>query len=203
MEDYVDKVAKVTAGIEQIRGLEVVVDSLIREVEIPDWFPDYARRTIETVHAEFETELVRLDQLATNTFYPELSYSRINNVEILTQIGTIQFTEKTFLTAAATGNTSLVRLLLQDPRIDPTAKNNAALRNASENNFVDVIRVLLADGRANPAAKQNAAIKHAIDNGNVEIVRLLLADGPQVQIKTKRLLMHAKTANWKSFAYYC
>jgi hypothetical protein len=78
--------------------------------------------------------------------------------------------------AASRGYTEIVKLLLTDERVDPTACDNYALRYAASDGHIEVVRVLLVDGRSDPAAEDNWAFRIAAANGRLEIVRMLLAD---------------------------
>ena len=78
--------------------------------------------------------------------------------------------------ASQYGHTSLVQLLLQDPRIHPAAMNNYAIIYASQNGHHDVAELLLQDPRVNPAAQDNDAIIFASLNGHHDVVELLLRD---------------------------
>jgi hypothetical protein len=74
--------------------------------------------------------------------------------------------------------------LLQDPRMDPAAADNAAIRLASQHRHlpvplalvapVEVVARLLQDDRADPAAVDNEAILLASREGHLPIVDLLL-----------------------------
>jgi len=186
-----------TASIEQIRSMEIMVDALIATHAVPEWFPEYAHHTIATVIAELETEFVRLDD-ARN--YPKVSDLDIRDVEILTHIDTIQFTNETLLAAAGTGNLPLVRLLFQGfagnsaaaftvasaanqagvvafllPRIRSADVINTAFVRACSNGSTDVVRLLLP--HVNPAANANYAISIAGEHGHTDVVQLLLEDG--------------------------
>jgi ankyrin repeat protein len=81
-----------------------------------------------------------------------------------------------FIKAAKTGDVEKVRLLLTDPRVDPSANNNVAIQQASHNGHLEVVRLLLTDPRTDPAADDNDAIQWASRNGHLEVVRLLLTD---------------------------
>ena len=48
-----------------------------------------------------------------------------------------------------------MRLLLADPRVDPSADNNYAIRWAAYNGHTEVVRLLLADPRVDPGAIAN------------------------------------------------
>lgn len=48
----------------------------------------------------------------------------------------------------------MVKLLLADARVDPTAFNNYAMRLASANGSTEVVKLLLADERVGPNSLQ-------------------------------------------------
>lgn len=54
-------------------------------------------------------------------------------------------------------SSSLLRVLL-DPRVDPSAKNNAAIRGASAKSHTEIVKHLLHDSRVNLSAGDNHAI---------------------------------------------
>jgi hypothetical protein len=70
----------------------------------------------------------------------------------------------------------VVRLLLSDERVDPSADTNYAIQVASENGHVEVVRLLLSDERVDPSDGKNGAIRCASKNGHIEVVKLLLSD---------------------------
>jgi hypothetical protein len=69
-----------------------------------------------------------------------------------------------------------VKLLLQDKRVNPSDRENYAVRAASENGHVDVVKLLLQDKRVNPAAWENYAACNASEYGHCDVLELLLAD---------------------------
>lgn len=75
--------------------------------------------------------------------------------------------------AIKANNIDVVKSLLADSRVDPAARDNFAIRWASENGHVDVVKLLLADGRVDPAADDNYARRWASRNGHVGVVKLL------------------------------
>lgn len=89
--------------------------------------------------------------------------------------------------SASRGYTEIVKLLLKDERVDPTACDNYALRWAALEGHIEVVKVLLADGRADPAAEDNWAVRVAAVNGRLGIIRLLL-DDPRVDPTVVALL---------------
>jgi hypothetical protein len=76
--------------------------------------------------------------------------------------------------ASLLGYTTCVRYLLTDPRVDPTAQCNVAVRAACENGHMDVVKVLILDGRVDPAINNNCVIGWASERGDLELVRYLL-----------------------------
>ena len=60
----------------------------------------------------------------------------------------------------------VVQLLLQDPRVDPAADNNYAIRWASTNGHP----------RVDPSAENNLAIRLASRQGDFDVIQLLLQD---------------------------
>ena len=81
-----------------------------------------------------------------------------------------------FILASEYGNLEVVKMLLKDPRIDPSAYNKEAIRVALRNERLEVVKLLLQDPRVDPSAKDNEAIRYASDNGQLEVVKLLLQD---------------------------
>jgi ankyrin repeat protein len=74
------------------------------------------------------------------------------------------------------GYTDVVELLLQDKRVDPSVRNNYAIRWASKYGHTDVVELLLQDKRVDPSDGDNEAILYASEKGHTEIVRMLLKD---------------------------
>ena len=82
------------------------------------------------------------------------------------------------------GYVKIVKLLLSDPRVDPTTNYNYAIRFASEKGHLEVVKLLLSDHRVDPTAKNNESIRLAAKNGHDKVVSLLLAD-PRVDHTSK------------------
>ena len=78
--------------------------------------------------------------------------------------------------ASAKGHVEVVKILLSDKRVDPTADDNYAFQWASEYGQVEVVKILLSDKRVDPTAGNNLAIRVASANGHVEVVKILLSD---------------------------
>ena len=75
--------------------------------------------------------------------------------------------DRNIQTASFYGHVEIVRLLLEDKRVDPGANDNYAIRFASEEGHVEVVRLLIKDKRADPAYDDNLAIRDASYNGHV------------------------------------
>jgi hypothetical protein len=70
----------------------------------------------------------------------------------------------------------VVKLLLNDERVNPSGYNNYAIRYASENGHVDVVKLLLNDKRVDPGAQQQYALVSAARKGHMKVVKALLDD---------------------------
>jgi len=76
--------------------------------------------------------------------------------------------------ASENGHHKVVKILLQDKRVDPSADDNCAIKWASDNGHHKVVKLLLQDKRVDPSAGDNYAIRFASENGHHEVVKLLL-----------------------------
>jgi hypothetical protein len=83
---------------------------------------------------------------------------------------------RAFVLAADIGFIDVVKLLLSDSGVDPSAWNNDALIYAAEQGHVETVKLLLSDSRVEPSARDNEALKDATRNGHTEVVKLLLSD---------------------------
>lgn len=98
-----------------------------------------------------------------------------------------------FMTACVNGQTDVVRVLLQDPRVDPTIDinydirfssyqtkvvhlHNTPLEIACYNGYIEIVQLLLEDGRvmSNPRVNE---VRCAHGGGHNKIVQLLLEHG--------------------------
>jgi len=78
--------------------------------------------------------------------------------------------------ASEEGHTEIIRLLLEEGRVNLAADNNAAIRYATICRKPNAIRFLLSKNGIDPGAEHNEAIRHASYHGHIESFRLLLAD---------------------------
>jgi hypothetical protein len=76
--------------------------------------------------------------------------------------------------AVVGGHLEIVRLLLSDDRIDPSANNNDALYRSCFDDRIDIVKALLEDDRVNPFYANGNAIRIAIDKKHMDIVELIM-----------------------------
>ena len=97
-------------------------------------------------------------------YYINLNYLKDKNIH------------QVFSDSSKLGKTDMIRLLLNDNRIDPSVKNSLAIRWASKYGQDDVVKLLLSDGRIDPSAGDNYGVRWASGKGHTDIVGLLLND---------------------------
>lgn len=86
------------------------------------------------------------------------------------------YDETLLFAAARDGREQLVRVLLENPLIDPSLERNEALYIAVSHGHTDVVKLLLADPRVNPGDRSGLIVQAAIVLEDCTIARLLLAD---------------------------
>lgn len=92
-----------------------------------------------------------------------------------------------FFYACQHGQIEIVRELLKDNRIDPAARDNAAIKEACRKGYTEVIRELLKDERVDPSAEHNLSLVYAYRQNHGEILQLLL-NHPKVALEEARLI---------------
>ena len=63
-----------------------------------------------------------------------------------------------------------MNILLQDDRVDPSARNNLAIKEAARYGEVDIVEILLHDQRVDPSASDNLALSLASRYGKINLV---------------------------------
>lgn len=96
-------------------------------------------------------------------------YKKSDIVKFLIQDLTDNQIQKLFLDSCIKDNIQLVKLLIADPRVDPSAKDNVALGSAVYEHKEELVQVLLSDPRVIPTSKMLTRLK------NINIVKMLLA----------------------------
>ena len=75
--------------------------------------------------------------------------------------------------ASQNGHDKVVRLLLADPRVDPS--DSDIIKFASKNGHSTVVELLLEDPRVDPSVDYNLSLGLAAQNGHFDVVKLLLS----------------------------
>ena len=70
----------------------------------------------------------------------------------------------------------IVKLLLEDKRVNPSIRDNFPIRQASSNGRKEIVKLLLKDERVDPSSKNNQSIINANKNGHRGVVKLLFKD---------------------------
>lgn len=83
---------------------------------------------------------------------------------------------KPLILAASHGRRSIVRMLLDQDGVDPSASSNQAIRDAALHGHEDVVELLINDGRCDPSALSQAALKNAASRGHLKVVKALVRD---------------------------
>lgn len=81
-----------------------------------------------------------------------------------------------FIWAVESGALNIVKVLLEDGRVNPAAYDNEAIIMAACREDPDMIKILLGDPRVNPGDSNNQALFSALLRDNRKVVKLLLAD---------------------------
>ena len=79
---------------------------------------------------------------------------------------------------------------MADPRVDPAANENEAIRWASRYGHTETVRLLLADPRVDPTTCNNQTTYTENRHGHTEVVRLLLFHGASPQNKEQKIIRH-------------
>ena len=88
-----------------------------------------------------------------------------------------KFGSKALLRASEEGHHEIVKLLLEDDRVNLSMEDGSyAIELASQNGYLEAVKLLLIDDRVNPSAHNNQAIISASKKGYTEIVKLLLTN---------------------------
>ena len=64
----------------------------------------------------------------------------------------------------------MVKLLLQDPRVDPITQNSELIRWVCMNNNMELVKLLLQDPRFNPSDQNNKVVRYASQCGHLMCV---------------------------------
>ncbi|KAI8844224.1 ankyrin repeat-containing domain protein [Chytridium lagenaria] len=109
-----------------------------------------------------------LDRLTPCAFTPDPSWSSL--------------LQHLFRHAVKSGSSRVVRFLLFTGRVDPTADDDLAIRDACERGYTDIVLILLKFSnpsypKVDPVARSNYAMRMASQNGHARVVKVLLETG--------------------------
>jgi hypothetical protein len=79
------------------------------------------------------------------------------------------------------GKTEIVQEWLHSGLVDPSYKDNDAIKSTAEYGYLTILNILLSDSRVNPAANFDKALENACSRGKLEAVKCLLED-PRVGV---------------------
>ena len=98
---------------------------------------------------------------AASQLYSEDIHEELSQDDLMNIIHFLDVEKKSiiFKYASIVGHTEIVKMLLGDPRIDPSTNNNCAIRKASKYGHIQVVKLLLSDPRVDPSAHYNCAIR--------------------------------------------
>jgi len=101
-----------------------------------------------------------------------------NSFDVVDRIKYVEFTDlfKVFINAIKNDNAVVVKKMIDNGIVDPSADDNYAIRYASYTGYLGVVKVLLRDSRVDPSANDNYAIQYASEYGYTEVVKVLLQD---------------------------
>jgi len=100
----------------------------------------------------------------------------VDVVKVLLQDPRINANGGVFTAAVRSGHLEVVKVFLKDSRVNPGASTNAALCAAAECGHLEIVKLLLLDERVNPADHHNAALSKAAGAGHLDVMRALLED---------------------------
>ncbi len=89
--------------------------------------------------------------------------------------------------ASAGGHSEVLRFLLDNTRVDPSANNNEALLSASKSGHSEIVQLLLSHPRYTPPGDNyDGAMRRAIGFGHSQVVQILLGKGCSVRFSDAR-----------------
>src|SRR6266567_2359159 len=119
-----------------------------------------------------------------------IGINKLDFAELVTLIGTNDgnfaknILNRMFSLCAKTSHNDILKLLVNDTRVNPDSNDNDAIKHASENGRDQIVEILLTNPNVNPAAQDNYSIRFASGNGHAKVIALLLKDprvNPSVQ----------------------
>lgn len=106
-------------------------------------------------------------------FTKACKYGDIETVKEMIKNDELKIHPNCLLWAIHEGHIEIVKLLLQDYRVNPTYEDNLAIRLACDNGYTEIVKLLLTFPTVNPKVDDNYCIRIAREEGFEEIINLL------------------------------
>jgi hypothetical protein len=78
--------------------------------------------------------------------------------------------------ASQSGHIDMIKLLLDDERVDPATRDNETIMHACDSGNLEVVQLLAKDHRIDPVTSKNAILAAACQTGNSQVVQEMLID---------------------------
>lgn len=140
-----------------------------------------------TVECSYQKALDELKGMGIDD--PEIEITRTDDPSIVKLILEVIEPADVMTEVLINDNMETLKLLLEDPRVDPSENNNSLIVLAAEVNNVDAIKLLMNDPRVNPADNNNAAAVMACNKRHGYVLEHLLKH-PKVTLKNYEVPEH-------------
>jgi hypothetical protein len=106
-----------------------------------------------------------------------------------------------FVHACEYGNVNIVKMMLENPKLDPNSNpSNVGIAYAAGNGFVEIVELILDDDRYDPSIDGYLALYEAARNFKFDIVDLLLNDSRFASNVSYDMLFHSVVKGKKGSA---
>jgi ankyrin repeat protein len=167
-------------------GFDDLVELLIKDPRVESTLSDCAPLRLAIVNGHF-----RVTQLLVKHPLVSPSGSRNESICLASGLGHVEiFTlllehgvdittrdNQAMKNACTKGHVQILKLILADPRVDPSFSNNVALLLACKGGHVPIVQLLLQDDRIDPSLNRNEALLNAVACNQWQVVKVLIEDG--------------------------
>ncbi len=105
----------------------------------------------------------------------DLKEDQMGNTHLINELCSLSGSDA-LINALIGGHLEVVKLLLADKRVDPSADNNEVIRLLHKYGSYEVVKLLLANEKVDPSVNDNFAIRAASSSNHPKVVKLLLED---------------------------
>eukprot|EP01117_Protostelium_nocturnum_P013684 TRINITY_DN5129_c0_g1_i1.p1 TRINITY_DN5129_c0_g1~~TRINITY_DN5129_c0_g1_i1.p1 ORF type:complete len:367 (+),score=80.15 TRINITY_DN5129_c0_g1_i1:103-1101(+) len=176
--DIHELVLECAFGLEKTEGGEL---KFIMVGEVGEWWAkvwadeEKAWQTLRSVNRNFKNSCDRIFPFnRSNAMLRSCAGGHLQSLVMLLKMPEINPSKPHFIRiSAALGYEELVRVLMSDPRVDPSSENNSVIQSASWYGHYGAVKALLQDPRVDPT---RYSLHFACKVGNLELVKLLLED---------------------------